>query len=506
MALDVQRPDLTLAVVGTGVMGRGIAQISAQAGIRTLLFDAQPGAAKAAREAIDATLGKLVERGRLADDARRATVERLQVADALSGLTGAHVIVEAIVERLDVKQPLFAELERITTPDCILATNTSSLSVTSIAAACKSPERVAGFHFFNPVPLMKIVEVIDGVMTAPAVCDALMALAARMGHLGVRAKDTPGFIVNHAGRGFGTEAFAIVREGVADFPSIDRILREAAGFRMGPFELLDLTGLDVSQAVIESIYFQYYEEPRYRPSPLGVQRVAAGLFGRKSGGRGFYQYVDGNQQSPPEPAPPQVNVPPVWVGSAGFGSAARELAVKLGARLESTAQPSADALIVVAPLGLDATSAATNEGLDPKRTVAIDGFVGLAKRRTLMTTPVTEARFRDAAHALFAADGVPVTVIRDSLGFVAQRVLAHIVNIGCDIAQQRVATPADIDRAVTLGLGYPKGPLAWGDALGAQHVLAVLQAMHSLSGDPRYRPSPWLRRRVALGVSLTTPE
>jgi 3-hydroxybutyryl-CoA dehydrogenase len=506
MPVDIDRPDLTLAVVGTGVMGRGIAQISAQAGIATRLFDAQPDAAANARKTIGATLDKLVERGRLAADAARATMDRITVVANLAELAGCHVVVEAIVERLDVKQPLFAELERVTGPDCILATNTSSLSVTSIAAACKSPERVAGFHFFNPVPLMKIVEVVDGALTAPAACDALMALARRMGHLGVRAKDTPGFIVNHAGRGFGTEALAIVREGVAEFFEIDRILREAAGFRMGPFELLDLTGLDVSHPVMESIYFQYYEEPRYRPSPLGAQRVAAGLLGRKSGGRGFYTYVDGNPSPMPVAPVPQADIPPVWIAGGGLEAEARTLLGKLGARIESGERPSAEALVVAAPLGHDATSVATRLGVDATRTVAIDGFVGFAKRRTLMTTPVTQARYRDAAHALLASDGVPVSVIHDSTGFVAQRVLAHIVNIGCDIAQQRVATPEDIDRAVTLGLGYPNGPLAWGDALGATRVLAVLEAMHALSGDPRYRPSPWLRRRAALGVSLTTPE
>lgn len=505
MPLDIARPDLTLAIVGAGVMGRGIAQIAAQAGIRTLLFDTQSNAAANARSTIASTLGKLVERGRLTADACEAAVARLEVVESLSALAPCHVVVEAIVERLEVKKPLFAALERITGPECILATNTSSLSVTAIAAACQSPERVAGFHFFNPVPLMKVVEIVDGLLTTPWVCDALMALAKRMGHVGVRAKDTPGFIVNHAGRGFGTEALQALREGVAEFDQIDAIMR-AVGFRMGPFELLDLTGLDVSHPVMESIYHQYYQEPRYRPSPLGTQRVAAGLYGRKSNNRGFYRYVDGVAEPIPAAPIPNPEIPPVWVSATGLGPEVREALVRLGAPLESHARPSATALIVVAPLGHDATTAALAEDLDPARTVAVDAFAGLAKHRTLMTTPVTRAQLRDAAHALLASDGVPVSVIRDSPGFVAQRILAHVVNIGCDIAQQRIASPEDIDRAVSLGLGYPKGPLAWGDALGPSRILATLEAMASLTGDPRYRPSPWLRRRARLGVSLLTPE
>jgi 3-hydroxybutyryl-CoA dehydrogenase len=268
-------------------MGRGIAQIAAQAGIRELLFDALHGAAASARETVIATLGKLAEKGKISAESLAFASAKLEVVAKLEGLASAQIIVEAIVENLDVKKALFQQLEDIIAANCILATNTSSLSVTSIAAACKRPERVGGFHFFNPVPLMKIAEVIDGLVTAPWVSEALLELGRRMGHTAVRAKDTPGFIVNHAGRGFVTEALRILGESVADFPEIDRIMREAAGFRMGPFELLDLTGLDVSQPVMESIYNQYYQEPRYRPSALAAQRLAGGLLGRKTG-RGFY--------------------------------------------------------------------------------------------------------------------------------------------------------------------------------------------------------------------------
>ena len=505
MPLDISRPDLALAVIGAGIMGRGIAQIAAQAGIRVLLYDSRADAAPAARDHIAATLGKLAEKGKLAAEDVRRTMEKIEVARVLAELSRCHLAVEAIVENLEAKRELFAQLEAVVGEDCVLATNTSSLQVTAIAAGCKRPERVAGFHFFNPVPLMKVVEVVHGVMTAPWAEDALAALASRMGHKAVRAKDTPGFVVNHAGRGYLTESLRIVGEGIAGFHEIDRLLRDAGGFRMGPFELLDLTGLDVSHPVMESIYHQYYEEPRYRPSPITAQRVTAGLLGRKSG-RGFYGYESGKQETIPTPAAPPGRAVRVWIGKSDFGAKLKELTVKLGAILEQGAAPGSDCLCLVAPLGLDATSSALAQNLDPKRTLAVDCLFPLDKRRTLMVTPVTSPAMRDAAHALLASDGVPVSVIHDSPGFVCQRVLAQIVNVASDIAQQRIAAPEDIDSAVTLGLGYPKGPLAWGDALGPRNVLAVLQGLQDFYGDPRYRASPWLKRRAWLGVSLLTPE
>jgi 3-hydroxybutyryl-CoA dehydrogenase len=505
MPIDVSRPDLTLAVIGTGVMGRGIAQIAAQAGIRTLLHDSRPGAAREAKDALSQQLSRLAEKGRLDRNAVARAEASLVVADSLAALSSCHIVIEAIVENLDAKRGLFHALETIVAEDCMMATNTSSLSVTAIAAACRRPERVAGFHFFNPVPLMKVVEVVDGLLTAPWVGEALTALALRCGHKPVRAKDTPGFIVNHAGRGYGTEALRILGEGIAEFHDVDRILRDCAGFRMGPFELFDLTGLDVSHPVMESIYRQYYEEPRFRPSPVTGQRLNAGLLGRKSG-RGFYRHENGRQEEIPEPPAPAARPAGVWVSRAGLGAKLVELLRKLGAHIDRGARPAAQSLCLIAPLGWDATTTAIEEELDPTRTLAVDCLFAPDKRRTLMTTPVTTPAMRAAAHGLLASDGVPVSVIGDSPGFVAQRVIAQIVNIACDIAQQRIASPADIDAAVVLGLGYPRGPLAWGDAIGPASILGILEALHDFYGDPRYRASPWLKRRARLGVSLLTAE
>ncbi|SAL37826.1 3-hydroxyacyl-CoA dehydrogenase [Caballeronia terrestris] len=501
----------TIGIVGSGAMGRGIAQIAALGGLTVRLFDTNPQAVAAARDYLFDTLNKLATKGKIKEADAHAALANIHAANEIGALSDCQVVIEAIVEKLDVKRALFRELEAVVGERCILASNTSSLPITAIAAGCAHPERVVGYHFFNPVPLMKVVEVIDGLRGDPTAGDALMELARRMGHTPVRAKDMPGFIVNHAGRGMNTEGLRIASEGVASFVDVDRIMREQAGFRLGPFELLDLTALDVSHPVMESIYHQFYEEPRFTPSPITGTRLAGGLIGRKTG-EGFYKYADGKQQTPDEAPAPTAMPRRVWISRASH--AAREQVLKLIAKSDAAVTidtgntPAPDSLIVVTPLGHDATTAALAENLDATRVVAIDTLFPLdtVARRTLMTTPATSHAARDAAHALFAADGVPVTVIRDSTGFVAQRVVATIVNIGCDIAQQQIATPQDIDLAVTLGLGYPHGPLALGDTLGAKTILTILRNMHSVLGDPRYRPSPWLARRAQLGLPLTHSE
>ena len=498
-----------VGVVGTGAMGQGIAQMAAQAGSEVRLFDNRPGAAQTAQEALIAVWSRLVTKGKLRVEEQSALEGRIRVIDSLQALTGCALVVEAVVERLDVKQQLLAELEPIVGPETVLATNTSSLSVTAIAAPLAHPGRFAGLHFFNPVPLMRVVEVIAGLRSSAVVCEQLASFAKQFGHTPVSAQDTPGFIVNHAGRGFGTEALRIVGERVADFATIDRILRDQIGFKLGPFELMDLTALDVSHPVMESIYRQYFEEPRYRPSVITAQRLAGGLLGKKTGA-GFYAYEQGKAQLPPEPVVPVVSsLPPVWVSpKAARRAEIYQLLKNLGAQIETAAAPSTSALILVAPLGLDVTTLAAVERLDASRTIGIDMMLDDAatQRRVLATNPATRSDMRDAAHALFAKDGKAVSVVRDSGGFVSQRVVATIVNIAADMCQQGVCTPKDLDLAVTLGLGYPSGPLALGDRIGPTNVLEILFNLQTVYGDPRYRPSPWLRRRGALGLSLTHEE
>ena len=500
---------ITVGVIRAGAMGRGIAQMAVQAGSTGLLFDTQAEATTAAVKSLQAQWARLADKGRISADQVATYTARLSSAESLATLAPCDLVIEAVIERLDIKQSLFSQLEGIVADTAVLATNTSSLSVTAIAAGLRHPGRFAGYHFFNPVPLMKVVEVIAGLKTEPAVCAALADYARQFGHTPVQAQDTPGFIVNHAGRGFGTEALRIVGEGVADFATIDRILKDQAGFKLGPFELMDLTALDVSHPVMESIYRQYYEEPRFRPSVITAQRLAGGMVGKKVG-QGFYTYIDGVAQVPAEPPVPEVSdIPPVWVSSrASRRAELYQLLKELGATIETGQSPSPQALTLVAPLGFDITTVAVVERLDPARTVGIDMLIDdkLTRRRVLATNPATRSDMRDAAHALFARDGKPVSVIRDSGGFVTQRVLGTIVNIASDICQQKICSPADLETAVTLGLGYPAGPLATGNQLGPTNILEVLFNMQTVYGDPPYRPSPWLPRRGAIGLSLLHEE
>lgn len=499
--------ELIVGIVGAGSMGRGIAQLCVQAGYRVLLCDTSAEQLAAARDFIGKMLTRAAEKGAMSAEAARAAIGRLEPVVDLGRLAPCGLVVEAVVEDMAIKQELFAKLEAVVGDTCVLATNTSSLSVTAIASRCRLPERAAGFHFFIPAPLMRLVEVIDGVRTSAATVDVLMAVAKRIGHTAVRVVDSPGFLVNHAGRGYLTESLAVLGEGVASHADIDRIML-AAGFRMGPFQLMDLTGIDVTHPAMEAVHQGFYGDPRFRPSGILRRRLQAGLLGRKSGA-GWYGYADGAGGGPGDEPPAPADRPRrVWLGPAEPPRRDALLSVlkACGAVLDEAKAPTADALCLLAPLGTDATTAAVGLGVDPRRAVAIDTFLSPGKRRTIMGTPVTDPAVLRAAHGLLAADGVPVTVVRDSAGFVAQRILAMVVNTACDIAQQRIASPGDIDLAVTLGLGYPHGPLAWGDILGPARVLAVLDGMLAFNRDPRYRPSPWLTRRARLGVSLLTME
>ena len=305
--------------------------------------------------------------------------------------------------------------------------------------------------------------------------------------------------------GGATEALQIASEGVADFATIDRILREHAGFQLGPFQLLDIAGIDVAHEAISSIYQQYLSEPRFRPSNIAMQRINDGKLGQKTG-EGFYTYVNGTAQMPAESTTPNVTeMPPVWVSTRAMRRPELlQLLKDLGAKIETGASPSAQALSIVAPLGFDVTTVAIVERLDPARTVGIDMLIDdkLTHRRVLATSPATRADMRDAAHALFARDGKAVTVIRDSGGFVTQRVVANIINIACDMCQQGLCSPEELEATGAADLGHSLGPLTMGNKYGPTEILEVLFNVQTVYGDTRYRPSPWLRRRGALGLSL----
>lgn len=508
MPFDPNAKDLLVGVAGAGQMGRGIVQVAAVGGCRVKVCDANHDAAAKAVQFVGSMLLRAAEKGQMAATDAEAALKRIEVVPGVAYLNDCAVVIEAVSESLPVKHRLFTELEQVVGPDAVLASNTSSLSVTSIASVCKRPERVAGMHFFNPVPLMKLVEVIDGVRSDPKVVEALIGLGRRFGREPVRVSDTPGFIVNQVGRGFTVESAHIAQDGAASFATIDKILREGAGFRMGPFELLDLTALDVSQPAAELLYRQFFEEPRYRPSPLMRIRFDGGLLGRKTG-RGFYEYdKDGKPVVETEPRLPAYDERWVWVSPEEPKASARvKGAVKAaGGILDENKEPHPKSLIVVTPIGEDATSAVTRQGLDAERAVAVDSIFGFLTRRTVMKTPVTKLGYAAAAIGLFNNKGGKASLIHDTAGFVCQRVVASIVNIGCAVAQSGVATPEDIDRAVVLGLGYPKGPMTWGDDVGPANIVAILEGLVRTTGDPRYRPNSWLRRRAALGVSLFTHE
>lgn len=495
-----------IGVVGAGAMGRGIVQLFVQAGHPVVCFDVQAGAVESALQNVTKMITRSIEKGRLPASVGETLDNNLIRGQSMQDFADCDLVIEAIIEDVAIKQSLFDELETIVADDAILATNTSSLVVAEIAAKCRLPGRLAGLHFFNPVPLMKVAEVISAVRTEPAVSQALKSVVENAGHRAVLAADQPGFLVNHAGRGLYTEGLRIVEEQVAQPHLVDTLMREAAGFRMGPFELMDLTGLDVSGTVMESVYQQFQQEPRFRPSALVPPRMAAGLFGRKTG-EGWYRYEEGKRvdpsvaSSPAEPA----SVQTIWVDpEADQAAALKALVSNAGQNLASDADQ-AD-LLIIQPWGEDASSCCAKDQLDPTKTVAIDPLPGLDKHRTVMLTCGTEPKARDLAHWLLTSDGVSATVIGDSAGFVVQRILATIVNIAANIVQRGIAGVDDLEDAVRLGLGYPQGPLHLGDGLGAQRVLDILSAQQALTGDDRYRASIWLRRRVELGLPLLSPE
>jgi len=496
-----------IAVIGAGAMGRGIVQLFAQSGHRVKFYDTSEAAVAAAHSFVTDMFDSKVSKGRISREEADNAIANLVPCTQLGDIADCDIVVEAVLEDLEVKRGLFAELETVVSPSAVIASNTSSLLIADIAARCKHPERVAGLHFFNPVPVMRVVEIISSVRTKDATVDRLKACIATTGHRAVLTQDQPGFLINHAGRGLYTEGLRILEERAASHDQVDLLMREAAGFRMGPFELLDLTGLDVSSKVMQSIYDQFQQEPRFRPSSIIPPRVAAGLFGRKTG-EGWYQYQDGKKletTAASGPAPTLSDNCSVWIDPAADRHAELSaLSQQAGARLAQS--PDDASLLLIQPWGIDVSQACADLDLDANRCVAVDPLPSLEMRRTLMLSPITRARSRDDAAAILGADNAPYTIISDSPGFVVQRMLATIVNIGTNIAQRGIASVEDIDDAVRIGLGYPAGPLALGDSLGPHRVMQILEGLQRVTGDPRYRPSHWLRRRAQLGENLTTRE
>lgn len=491
--------DYVVGVIGAGAMGQGIAQVAILGGLRALLVDAAPDAAEAAREKIAGRLGRLVEKGRMAAEEARSALARLDPVAGIADLAPCDAVVEAVVEDLAVKQDVFRAVEAAVRPDCIIASNTSSIPIASIARACESRSRVAGLHFFNPVPLMKLVEVVRSAETSEQTVAALVALGKRMTRVPVTVKDGPGFLVNLGGGAFSTEAVRLLHEGVASPAEIDAVMRDCRGFRMGPFELMDLTGLDVNYPVRGIIYDGYVQDPRLKTAPPHRAKFDAGALGRKTG-KGWFEYVDGEKVAP-SPDHETNAAPPARVALAEPGAALERFCAELGLAIgeDDGACP-----ILAAPIGDDATHAALATGADFRRLVCVDLSCDFSRRVTLMTAPGAAPGARDAVAAAVIASGRKATLIKDSPGFIAQRIAAMICNLGCYMAEIGLASPADIDLAMKLGLNYPLGPMALGGDLGAANCLRILERLQAITGEDRYRPTLWLRRRAGLGLALDT--
>jgi len=501
--IDVGAPDFALGVVGAGAMGSGIAQVALTGGLAVILSDADAAQLDKARAALFARIDRLAEKRELKPELAAEAKARLTLAREVGALARCGVVVEAIVEDIEAKRKLFRMLEEVVGVDAILASNTSSIPIAAIAAACRHRRRVAGMHFFNPVPLMRLVEVIAAADTDPAIVEVLAELGKRMGRTPVTVKDAPGFLVNFGGRAYYQEALHILQESVTTPEDIDLVMRECCGFRMGPFELLDLTGMDVNYPVSEIVLKGYGYDPRVKTTPLHANMHLAGRLGRKTG-HGFYRYdAEGRKLSgPPVPLPSATKPARVILPEPNEGLVS--LAVAAG--VEAQAPDDGASPIVVSPWGEDCTAATLRLGLDPRRTVAVDLSHDTSKRVTQMMAPSGDAASGGAVAAMLAAAGRAVTRIKDSPGFIAQRITAMVANIGCEMAQMGLAGPADIDKAMQLGLNYPLGPFGFAERMGVRTTYEIMRQLFEITGSDRYRPSLWLRRRALLRLPAATPE
>ncbi len=499
--------DITVAVVGAGAMGAGIAQVAAVAGHPVKLVDTRAGAAQQAVDSIRAQLARLALKGKISEAAAQAASSRLQAVQSLRELAEAGLVIEAIVENLSAKQGLFAELEGIVSPGCLLASNTSSISITAIGAALRHPERLAGLHFFNPAPLMALVEVVSGLATGPAVAATLHATASAWGKTAVLAKSTPGFIVNRVARPYYGEALRLRGEGAADCATLDAVMREAGGFRMGPFELMDMIGLDVNYAVSCTVWQAFFNDPRFLPSLQQQELVEAGFLGKKTG-RGFYDYQAGADL--PAPRTEVLQPVPVAITVCGDSAAALALVQRLSAAGVAFAHvPSADGRVAQAGEavlfvtdGRSATQRAFDSGIT--HTVLLDLALDYrtATRLALSTAGQCDEAAAQSAIGLLQAAGLKVSRLQDIPGLAVMRTVAMLANEAADAVNQGLCSPAAADSAMRLGVNYPLGPLAWADRVGVPLIRQVLLHLATSYGEDRYRLSPLIARHFYLGKNL----
>jgi len=504
----------TVAVIGAGAMGAGIAQVAALAGHRVQLHDARFGAADAAKKAIADSLAKLAAKGRLPQQHADGAVGRITSVVTLPDASVARLVIEAIVEDATAKRELYTRLENIVAPDCIVATNTSSLSITELAAGLSHPGRMVGMHFFNPAPLMPLVEVVSGLATSRNVAETIFATAAAWGKAPVYALSTPGFIVNRCARPFYGEALRLLAEGAADAVTLDAVLREAGGFRMGPFELMDLIGLDVNFAVTKSVWKGFFRDPRYAPSMRQRELVAAGWLGRKSG-RGFYDYAPQAVKPVPRTEPAQAAPAKITLhGDAGLASPLVDRIAAAGAGVEHARSDSrfpAGALHIAGKAGgawlaltdgRTATARVVRSGVRDLVLFDLANDYATASRLALARADTCSDDAWNAAVGVFSAAGIAVSRLDDVAGLAVMRIVCALANEAADAVVQCVAAAEAIDLAMQKGVNYPRGPLAWGDVLGAATVRDVLVHLVEQYGEDRYRVSPLVTRRAATGGML----
>ncbi|MEV5949608.1 3-hydroxyacyl-CoA dehydrogenase [Streptomyces sp. NPDC051993] len=494
-------PSRTVAVVGTGTMGQGIAQVALVAGHRVRLHDAAPGRAREAADAIAGRLGRLVDKGRLADADREAALARLHPAEDLAELADAALVIEAVLEQLPVKQELFTALEGVVGEDCLLATNTSSLSVTAIAGALRNPGRFVGLHFFNPAPLLPLVEVVSGFATEEAAATRAYETAKAWGKTPVRCTDTPGFIVNRIARPFYAEAFAVYEERGADAATIDAVLRECGGFRMGPFELTDLIGQDVNEAVTRSVWESFFHSPKFTPSLAQRRLVESGLHGRKSG-RGWYAYeasgalAQGDGRGEPHTAPPAEA--PAAVTVVGDLGPARELVAMMTEAGIDVKTVNDGGPYIELPGDGQLVPADGKTSVEFADVVYFDLALDYrgATRIALSASEDTSERALTEAVGLFQKLGKEVSVIGDVPGMIVARTVAMLADFAADAVAKGVATAEDIDTAMRLGVNYPLGPVEWNRRLGPDWAYDLLSALHERCPTGRYAPSLALYRQA----------
>lgn len=477
--------DSKIAVVGAGVMGSGVAQIAAQAGHAVTVIDANSAALERSRAGIAASFDKLVQRGKFTQAERDRMLERIRWTGELSSAADADLIVEAIIEDRDAKAGLFDKLEAVISPDAVLASNTSSLSITDLASTVEISDRFVGLHFFNPVPVMKLVEIVPGPNTRSEIIEGLVALMKAWRKVPVEVRDVPGFIVNRVARPYYAEGMMAWSEGI-DPANIDNALQHAGGFRMGPLALTDLIGQDVNYAVAQSVYQACNGKTRFRPQAAQTQLAESGNLGKKTGS-GVYDY-----SAPlPEPTFVEPSSIPADVGTAQDFSRASAIAdllaqAGIGHVTDATLPPDSIRIgDVVLALGDGRRLAAR-----PEVGALLDHARNLDEADVWIVTARTDAIARTVA-AFADALGKKVLSVPDRAGQIVLRTLAQIANAAADAVTDDVASPAAIDAAMLYGANHPEGPLAWADRTGHGHLAQVLHNISEATGDEQYRPSAY---------------